>query len=85
MKEAAFPIPSPGPSPEGPGTTAPTLFRCPLCGGRFTHGEQVCSACPLKPGCDIACCPHCGYQFPRTSATVEMVGRLIRWLSGRRT
>ena len=21
-----------------------TVFSCPLCGGRFSHGQQVCSA-----------------------------------------
>jgi hypothetical protein len=61
-----------------------TLFSCPLCGGRFSHGERVCSACPLKPGCDIVGCPHCGYQFPRTSIIVETLGRLFRRLGGRR-
>jgi uncharacterized C2H2 Zn-finger protein len=62
-----------------------TLFSCPLCGGRFSHGEQVCSACPLKPGCDVVGCPHCGYQFPRTSAIVETLGRFFGWLGRRRT
>jgi hypothetical protein len=61
-----------------------TVFSCPLCGGRFSHGQQVCSACPLKPGCDVVGCPHCGYQFPRTSAIVETLGRLFRWLGRRR-
>lgn len=66
-------------------STVGTLFSCPLCGCRFSHGQEVCSACPLKPRCDFVGCPHCGYQFPRTSATVEMLGRLVRWLSRRRT
>ena len=60
-----------------------TKFRCPLCGCQFSHGDQVCSACPLKPGCDIVGCPHCGYQFPRTSVIVEALGRLFRWLARR--
>lgn len=67
-------------SEEAPGT----LFSCPLCGGRFTHGQEVCSACPLNPRCDVIGCPHCGYRFPRTSATVETLGRLYRWLSRRK-
>ena len=55
-----------------------TLFDCPLCGMAFTHGEQVCSACPLSAGCDIVRCPGCGYSFPRTSRIVEWVRRLVR-------
>jgi hypothetical protein len=65
----------------GPGT----LFTCPLCGGLFSHGEEVCGACPLRPRCDVVGCPHCGYVFPRTSAIVETLGRLGRWLAGRKT
>jgi len=61
-----------------------TLFSCPLCGGRFSHGERVCSACPFKPGCEIVGCPHCGYQFPRTSVIVETLGRLVRRLGRRK-
>ncbi len=75
--------PAPRTSP-GEGESPPTLFRCPLCGGRFTHGEQVCSACPLKAGCDVVGCPHCGYQFPRSSVTVEVLGRVVRWLARRK-
>jgi hypothetical protein len=62
-----------------------TLFSCPLCGGRFTHGQEVCSACPLSPRCNVVGCPHCGYQFPRSSATIELLGRLGRRLFRRRT
>jgi hypothetical protein len=61
-----------------------TLFSCPLCGGHFSHGQAVCSACPLRPRCDFVGCPHCGYQFPRTSVIVEALGRLVRWLGRRR-
>jgi hypothetical protein len=70
--------------PATPREPEATLFSCPLCGGRFSHGERVCSACPLKPGCNVVGCPHCGYQFPRTSAIVETLGRLFRWLGRRR-
>jgi hypothetical protein len=63
-------------------TCAGTEFRCGLCGARFTHGEQVCGACPLAAGCDLVRCPSCGYQFPRRSALVDMVRR---WWPRRRT
>jgi hypothetical protein len=71
--------------PATPEAAEGTLFSCPLCGGRFSHGQAVCSACPLKPRCDVVGCPHCGYQFPRTSVIVETLGRLVRWLGGRRS
>jgi hypothetical protein len=53
------------------------VFACPLCGMRFTHGGHGCSACPLNFGCEIVCCPHCGYQFPRASTLVDWARR---WL-----
>lgn len=57
-----------------------TVFTCALCGDRFTHGGQVCGTCPLTAGCDIVKCPNCGYQFPRSSRTVEWFRRLFeRW------
>jgi hypothetical protein len=63
-----------GEDPE-PGAPA-SGFRCALCGGRFEHGERSCGACPLLSGCDLVRCPHCGYQFPRSS-------RLVDWLRER--
>jgi hypothetical protein len=61
--------------PPGPG------FRCALCGGRFDHGGHPCGACPLLSGCDLVRCPHCGYQFPRSSRLLDWVRRR---LDGRR-
>ena len=55
-----------------------TAFGCPLCGGRFTHGEKVCGTCPMAAGCDLVRCPHCGYQFPRSSLLVRWALRLFR-------
>jgi NMD protein affecting ribosome stability and mRNA decay len=59
-----------------------TVFRCTLCGLSFTHGGQVCGACPLQAGCTLVSCPRCGYSFPRGSWLVEWVGRVLR--GGRR-
>ena len=56
--------------------SAGTLFCCALCGARFTHGDRVCTACPLRNACDVVVCPSCGYQFPRAS-------RLWAWLERR--
>jgi len=54
---------------------AATVFACPLCGGKFTHGGLVCGSCPLNAGCDIVKCPHCGYQYPRSSRIVDWLRR----------
>jgi hypothetical protein len=53
---------------------AATVFDCPLCACKFTHGELTCVSCPLGAGCGIVKCPNCGYQFPRGS-------RLVAWWS----
>lgn len=55
----------------------PPLHSCPLCGHRFAKsGASACTSCPLNGGCNLICCPNCGYQQPdvRTS-------RLARWLN----
>ena len=82
---SAAPAPDPASLPFVPAEpgTAATTFTCALCGGRFQHGLQVCSACPLSGGCDLVRCPHCGYQFPRTSALVELGRRVLRGLRRR--
>ncbi len=65
-------------TPQG-SRSADATFVCPLCGSRFTPGERACSACPLAGGCDIVCCPHCGYTFPGSSRIATWIGRLLRW------
>ena len=62
--------------PAGP-STAGTLFVCPLCGGRSTHGERACGACPFSRGCDVVRCGHCGYTYPRSSPLVSWVARRL--------
>jgi hypothetical protein len=58
-----------------------TRFECGLCGTSFTHGGQVCGACPLNAGCDLVKCPNCGYQFPRSSRIAEWGRRIWRRLA----
>jgi len=54
-----------------------TVFTCPLCGGRFTHAGQVCGGCPLARGCDLVHCPHCAYQYPRSSRIASWFARRL--------
>ncbi len=50
------------------------LKQCPVCGFRYVEGRHsLCSSCPLNHGCQITCCPNCGYEAPPE-------GRLVRWL-----
>ncbi len=59
-----------------------TVFSCPLCGNRFSHGGLVCASCPMNLGCEIIRCPNCGYQFPRSSRIVDWARRLVRRAPG---
>jgi hypothetical protein len=53
--------------------------RCPLCGGEFDATGLGCRpSCPLAKGCQVVCCPSCGYSFPRERA--GLAGRLRRAL-----
>jgi hypothetical protein len=75
-KTVAAPEDLPFTAVEGPVDEA-TVFRCPLCGGRFTHGLQACPSCPIHAGCTLVTCPHCEYSFPRTSRLAEWIRRLF--------
>ena len=66
------------------GPASATVFRCALCGERFTHGVQACGSCPLSAGCDQVSCPGCGHSFPRRSRLADWVGRLLRIREERR-
>jgi hypothetical protein len=55
-----------------------TVFTCGLCGNRFTHGGLVCGTCPMQTGCALVRCPHCGFQFPRSSRIVDFLRRVFR-------
>ena len=38
-------------------------LSCPLCGHTFNPAEEpACASCPLHSGCNLVCCPACGYQ-----------------------
>jgi hypothetical protein len=77
---------SPEETPFSPLTAHPfggTSFTCGLCGNRFTHSGLVCGTCPMQTGCALVRCPHCGFQFPRSSWIADFFRRIFR-LSWRR-
>lgn len=50
-------------------------LTCPLCGYDFSAEEHsACQACPMHQGCNLVCCPACGYQMVDVGRT--LVGRL---------
>jgi len=39
------------------------LIACSMCGNHFDPTEHiVCNGCPLQKGCQLVCCPACGYE-----------------------
>lgn len=41
-----------------------SLITCPMCAFEFDPaGYSACSSCPLQPGCQLVCCPNCGYEL----------------------
>jgi hypothetical protein len=40
------------------------LITCSLCGHSFRPSEHpACPSCPLKPRCQLVCCPNCGFEM----------------------
>lgn len=39
-------------------------LRCAFCARTFREedAQPACAACPLRGGCQLARCPHCGYE-----------------------
>jgi uncharacterized C2H2 Zn-finger protein len=61
------------PARSGEGET----IRCALCGASFRQGVLACGGCPFARGCELVCCPHCGYSFPRSSTVLRWLGRAL--------
>ena len=62
---------------------AKTILDCPMCGWKFDPDEhRACNACPVNHGCQLVCCPSCGYQTvdPQQSGLARFVSR---WLPTR--
>jgi len=42
---------------------SPQDIQCSMCGQRFDPEQHLaCRACPMHSGCNLVCCPACGYQ-----------------------
>lgn len=56
---------------------------CPMCGNHFDPaGQQACRACPLHAGCQLVCCPQCGYQM--VDVNQSKIAQLVSRLMGKR-
>ena len=55
-------------------------IRCAMCGHHFDPLENsACQSCPLKGGCQLVCCPACGYETVDIEQTrvAKFVSRLL--------
>ena len=59
-------------------------MRCPLCGYEFDPAREQaeCQGCPLAKGCNLVCCPHCGYHTIDESKSGLLL--LLKKLAGQR-
>jgi hypothetical protein len=48
---------------------------CGFCGRSFAPdaGQPTCLSCPLKGGCHLVRCPHCGYENPMAPAWLTRI------------
>lgn len=56
------------------------LMRCAMCGHRFDPKEHSsCESCPLSSGCQLTCCPACGYETVdvERSSLARLFARLL--------
>jgi hypothetical protein len=57
------------------------LVACSMCGYRFDpQAHLACQACPVNQGCQVVCCPSCGYSWadPQSSVLARFAAR---WLA----
>jgi len=55
-------------------------ITCIMCGHTFDpQAHAACKSCPLHSGCQLVCCPACGYQLinPQRSGLARL---FMRWL-----
>ena len=52
-------------------------FHCSLCGHHFEGAGNECrKGCPFGKGCNLICCPRCGYQFVTESRVVHLLKKI---------
>jgi len=56
------------------------MITCTMCGHRFDPAvHTACRSCPLQSGCQLACCPACGFEIVNPDRS--RLARLAkRWL-----
>lgn len=57
------------------------LLTCSMCGHRFDPaGHVACQSCPLQSGCQLVCCPACGFEMvnPDRSVAARWLKRLFK-------
>ena len=59
------------------------MVTCSTCGHRFDPAaHQSCQGCPLQKGCQLVCCPACGFE--NVNIQRSPLARLVaRWLSSK--
>jgi hypothetical protein len=57
------------------------MITCSMCGHRFDPASHSgCRSCPLQSGCQLVCCPACGFETVNPDRSI--LARLAkRWLS----
>lgn len=55
-------------------------MKCTMCGYRFEQkaGQAACKNCPMAGGCDLVCCPNCGFEAPVEPEWIRKVINFIR-------
>jgi len=60
-------------------------ITCTMCGHVFDPAEYTsCAGCPLQKGCQLVCCPVCGFEMvdPQQSVLARLV---MNFLEHKRT
>ena len=57
-----------------------TKISCSMCGHNYDPSAHLrCTECPIKKGCELSCCPNCGYETIdiEQSSLVRFISRLL--------
>ncbi len=53
-------------------------MKCLLCGFEFSPKEAQCSGCAVSKGCNVICCPHCGYHMVGDSSVLTWMKKIFK-------